>query len=137
MKITPIVLYVDWLRFFSSEKYIVSGVSIFPFIFIHKNLRNTIDGRIKINHESIHFYQTLETFIIGFYLIYAFNFLVNLFKHDWYWAYKNVVFEKEAHINERYLDYLWHPYRKRYAWWKLWKWKYYHIGGKNYELYEN
>ena len=117
MKIKPIIVYVDWLRFFSNKKYIASGVTLFPFICIHKNLRDTIDGLIKVNHESIHFEQMKETFVIGFYLIYAVNFLRNLFRAKPYQAYKTVMFEQEAFDCEKELKYL--ESREKYVW--MWR----------------
>ena len=74
---------------------------LFPFIFISskskikKNSQFTYDQ--ILNHEKIHFVQCLETFIIGFYIIYLFEIICNYMKYGNLWdAYINVRFEKEA-----------------------------------------
>ena len=112
----PIVVYVDWLDWFSGKDYFVSGVTLFPFVCIHKNLRDTIDGKKKITHETIHFYQALETLVVGFYFLYIYQFLLNLFFYasGWYDAYVMVSFEMEAFDNEEDFDYP--SKRKWFAW---------------------
>lgn len=84
----------------------VGGIALFPFIFISSKLS---DNRkpILINHEKIHIRQQIELLVIPFYIFYLLNYLFNLIKfreHDK--AYKNIIFEKEAFINESDLDYL-------------------------------
>ncbi len=60
-----------------------------------------------INHEKIHLRQQLELLVFPFYILYFFNYLINLFKyknHDR--AYRNIIFEREAYDHETNLDYL-------------------------------
>lgn len=110
----PIVKYVKWLDIFKGKNYFVSGMALFPFVLLHKNLEYTVDGYIKENHESIHFEQQKELFVIGFYLIYVFEFVRNLFHYkSSYKAYKNISFEREAFTNEANLNYL--DKREKYA----------------------
>jgi len=87
----------------------VSGITIFPFIF----LRNEMKGNINtIKHENIHLRQQAECLIIFFYIIYFINYLINRFKKNSHIeAYKNILFEKEAYDNENNLNYF-----KFYGW---------------------
>ena len=68
-----------------------------------------------INHATIHFYQIIETGVIGFYLL----FLLELLGKSIYYrsikkGYSNISFEIEAYKNMKNLDYLKH--RKKYNW---------------------
>ncbi|QDW28306.1 hypothetical protein FFJ24_021195 [Pedobacter sp. KBS0701] len=80
-------------------------MAIFPFILLKSaKLKNDAE---MINHEKIHLRQQLELLILPFYLLYLFNYLINLFKyqnHDQ--AYRNIVFEKEAYNHDTDLNYL-------------------------------
>lgn len=91
------------------------AMAVFPFIFL-KN-KTYKDNKILLNHELIHFRQQLELLIIPFYLLYFLNYLVNLMKYkSSHEAYVNIVFEREAYVNETDLDYL--KSRKKFAWYK-------------------
>ncbi len=90
-----------------------AGMAIFPFIFIKYNgLKN---NKQIINHELIHIRQQIELLVIPFYIIYILHYLVNLL---WYrnhaQAYRNIVFEREAYINDSDLMYL--KTRRFYSW---------------------
>jgi hypothetical protein len=82
-----------------------AGMALFPFILV-----KTHDLKLNkaiINHEKIHLRQQLELLLIPFYFLYLLNYLVNLLyyrQHEK--AYLNIVFEREAYINERNLTYL-------------------------------
>ena len=85
------------------SKYLVprgyNGLTIFPFVFL-KHKRFSKDT-IILNHEKIHLRQQLELLIFPFYIIYTLEFLVSLIRHgNWYKAYKNISFEREAYYNE-------------------------------------
>ena len=91
--------------------------------FVAMNLFGTIfvrEGKVTtktvLNHERIHTAQMKELWYIGFYIIYAFEWLFNIFK---YWnshkAYRNISFEKEAYNNERKYTYL--NTRRKFAQW--------------------
>ena len=107
MKI-PIIKYSD--KFLNSISLFmdIAGITLFPFIILREKYRDnkylkTTKLRV-INHESIHTAQQLELFIIGFYILYLFEWLVRLtMKGN---AYKNISFEKEAKANEDNLEYL-------------------------------
>ena len=84
----------------------ILGITLFPFIFIYKDKCN----KYLINHEKIHWYQQLELLIIPFYIWYVLNWLYNgIIKYkgkNWDLAYRDIIFEKEAYINEYNLSYL-------------------------------
>ena len=90
-------------------KYLVpkgyTAITIYPFIVLkHKRQK---DDMILINHEKIHLRQQLELLVIGFYLWYFIEFLLRLIKFkNWYRAYLNISFEREAYKNENDLNYL-------------------------------
>jgi branched-subunit amino acid transport protein AzlD len=88
----------------------VYAITLFPFIFI----RDKGDDRV-IRHETIHFKQYLETLIIGFLIIYSFDFLKGLIKYkNVQTAYRQIRFEQEAYENDHHLYY--QAARKRWAW---------------------
>lgn len=90
-------------------KYLVpkgyTAITIYPFIMLkHKSQK---DDMILINHEKIHLRQQLELLVIGFYLWYFIEFLLRFIKFkNWYRAYLNISFEREAYKNENDLNYL-------------------------------
>jgi len=89
----------------------VAAITLFPFIFI----RDDDEAGWLIRHETIHFRQYLELFIVGFLLIYVWDFVWGALKYkniaD---AYHSIRFEQEAYKNESNPDYL--MQRKRLAW---------------------
>jgi len=93
--------------FFS--KYLVpkgyTGITVFPFVFVkHKDLKG---DKVLINHESIHLKQQLELLVLPFYMFYFIEFVIRFIQYgNWYRAYRNISFEREAYINENNLDYL-------------------------------
>ena len=103
------------LNFGDVEMY---GLCLFPFIFIvdlEKMDESVYFQKEVINHEKIHFYQIIETGVIGFYLL----FLLELLGKSIYYrsinhGYSNISFEIEAYKNMKNLDYLKH--RKKYNW---------------------
>jgi hypothetical protein len=89
----------------------MAGMAIFPFILIKKI--NYRDQRHFIYHEKIHLVQQLEMLLLGFYVLYFLNYVVNLLKYrNHEKAYLNIVFEREAYTMETDLSYL----KKRRFW---------------------
>ena len=91
------------------SKYLVPkgyvGITIYPFIFLKYFYLKT--NRVLINHERIHLRQQLELLVLPFYVFYGIEFLIRLLRtKNWYTAYQNISFEKEAYINEKDLNYL-------------------------------
>lgn len=90
----------------------VYAITLFPFVFIRDE-----GNADTITHETIHFRQYVETLIIGFLLIYLFDYIHGLIKYrDSEKAYYQIRFEQEAYSNDLYDDYL--EKRKFFAWFK-------------------
>jgi len=82
-----------------------AAMAIYPFILIkRKEYKN---DKVLVNHEKIHHQQQIELLIIPFYILYFLNYITNLllFKSHQK-AYLNIMFEKEAYINEGNLNYI-------------------------------
>lgn len=81
------------------------GISLFPFVFIkHEGLK--ADPQF-LNHERIHLRQQLELLVLPFFIWYAMEFVIRYIKfRNWYLAYRNISFEREAYAQEDSLDYL-------------------------------
>jgi hypothetical protein len=73
-------------------------------------------SEITKRHETIHYQQFLETFFIGFILVYFYDYFVNRVVHkmDGHVAYFNIRAEKEAYLNDTNETYL--QTRTRYRW---------------------
>ena len=90
----------------------IGAITLFCFVFS----RGVISEKTK-RHETIHFQQYLETFVVGFLLIYLFDFLCAAlikkigFSRDSYLA---IRFEQEAWDKDE--DFLYLENRTRYAW---------------------
>lgn len=87
-------------------------INICSILFVRKN---AILDAYTINHEKIHTKQIIESFIIGFYILYGIFYIINIIKYKNHKeAYRNIPFECEAYENEIALDYL--SKRIAYAW---------------------
>ena len=91
------------------SKYIVpkgyTGLALFPFVFVKSKLHK--NNSVLINHERIHLRQQLELLILPFYIIYVLEFLFRWMQYkNWYTAYRNISFEREAYENEKDLEYI-------------------------------
>lgn len=90
-----------------------AGMALFPFILVKTHALKS--NPAMINHEHIHLRQQLELLLLPFYILYLFNYFINLlYYRDHDQAYRNIVFEREAYCNERNLQYL--NRRKFWAW---------------------
>jgi hypothetical protein len=85
----------------------MSGITIFPFIFLIDTLKGSDNAVYIINHEKIHIRQELELLLVFFALMYLANYL--------YWrargqshsnAYRKIIFESEAYEKMYDLNYL-------------------------------
>ena len=90
-------------RYFFYRSYV--GLGLWPFIILrNKSLK---EDKALINHERIHLRQQAELFLIFFYLLYLAEWLLkSLYYLDFYQAYRNISFEREAYLNEKNLCYL-------------------------------
>ncbi len=85
------------------------GLTIWPFIFVKENVYK--EDNVLINHEKIHLSQQKELLILPFYIIYFTEWLFRaLLYQDFYRAYKNISFEREAYAKEQDLGY---PQRRK------------------------
>jgi hypothetical protein len=92
-----------------TSKYIVPngylGITLFPFVFVK-------DSKFKmnkyfLNHEQIHLRQQMEMLVIPFFIWYGIEFLVRYVQYkNWFLAYRNISFEREAYYKEKNLNYL-------------------------------
>ncbi len=81
------------------------GITLFPFIVL-KHQISKLDN-VLLNHERIHLRQQMELLIVFFYVWYVLEFVIRLFQFkNWYLAYRNISFEREAYSKEKDLDYL-------------------------------
>ena len=91
------------------------AMNLFGLIFIRKGYTF---GKTDANHEGIHTRQMLELLIVFFYLFYFVEWSVKLiYYRNFYTAYRNISFEREAYLNQRNPDYM--KERKHYAWIRL------------------
>jgi len=80
-------------------------MAIFPFILL-KSAKLKADPEI-INHEKIHLRQQLELLILPFYVFYLLNYLINRLRYQNHeLAYRKIIFEQEAYLHEKDLQYL-------------------------------
>ena len=90
----------------------IGGITLFPFIFIRGEGSDQL-----IRHESIHIKQYAETFVLGFLVLYLYDFLLGLYKYkNFNDAYRSIRFEREAYGNEYDENYL--EMRQKFAWLK-------------------
>ena len=88
----------------------INAITLGPFVFS----RGVLSERVK-RHETIHFQQYIETLLIGFLLIYLYDYVRSGFKFGFNReAYLNIRFEQEAYDNDTDVDYL--ENRKYFAW---------------------
>lgn len=91
------------------SKYLIPkrfrAIALFPFIVV-RDIFET-DNLVLINHEKIHLRQQLELLIIPFYVLYFADYLIRIIIfRDKNKAYKSILFEREAYLNEENLNYL-------------------------------
>lgn len=84
-----------------------SGIAVFPFVFVKRaELKRDL---LFINHERIHLKQQIELLIFPFFIWYVVEFLFRYHQYgNWYQAYRNISFEREAYQNEHEPNYLKH-----------------------------
>jgi hypothetical protein len=91
----------------------VYAITLWPFIFI----RDDGDERV-IRHESIHIKQYNELFVVGFLILYLYDWIKGLIKYrSKAEAYYNIRFEQEAYMYDVVDGYL--ENRSKYEWRKF------------------
>ena len=82
-----------------------AAVTIFPFIILKR--KESKDDFVLINHEKIHIRQQLELLWLPFFIWFAMEYFIRLLQYrNFYLAYKNISFEREAYDREHEIDYL-------------------------------
>jgi len=98
----PFFIRLPWLH--------VNGITFWFVVFYKGELRESLK-----RHETIHYKQYNEMWVLGFLLVYLLDFLKTFQKsHDYDLAYRSIRFEQEAYEhqnNETYLE-----TRESYAW---------------------
>ncbi|WP_405377228.1 hypothetical protein [Nonlabens sp. Asnod3-A02] len=103
------------------KKY--SGMTLWPFLLVSN--KSKLTDALFMNHENIHAVQQKELLVLFFYLCYGLDYLFNLMRYmNHHKAYRNIVFEREAYLNESNLDYL--KERKLFSFFKFYGKKYAH-----------
>ena len=89
----------------------VAAITLWPFILI----RPGYDTDRLINHEKIHIVQYNELLVLGFLLLYLWDWVVGLLKYrSTKTAYYQIRFEQEARFGEGQEDYL--EKRPKHSW---------------------
>src|SRR4030042_4071665 len=103
-----IVIYNNrLLRFLSPWFPGISGITLFPFIILRKEIRGTAEAHITINHERIHLRQQVELLLVIFAVWYVISFITGRARGlTWYESYRSIIFEREAFDRMHDLDYL-------------------------------
>jgi hypothetical protein len=100
-----VILFLDLIGY--------DGITLYPFILVRNKYSKTL-----INHEKIHLAQYKELFIIGFLVIYLYDFIVNYIKfRNFNKAYRKIGFEIEAYLYQSEPNYLYR--REKYIWTKF------------------
>ena len=98
-----------WLSYLAPIN--IGAITLFFLVFSRGEMSDTTK-----RHETIHFQQMLETFVIGFLALYLWDYLKGYIKYkDGRTAYSRIRAEQEAYLTEHCSSYLSHQ-RRRYAW---------------------
>ena len=98
----PIIIKSDKFLNLISWFFRVGGITLFPFIIVRPYTRKS-----TINHESIHIAQYSELLVIGFLLIYLWDWIHGLIKYrNFKVAYEHIRFEQEAYKYTKSYTYL-------------------------------
>ncbi len=81
----------------------ISGITLYPFILV----RPKTPSKVLLNHERIHIRQQLEMLVLPFYIWYMTEWFLYFLKYrNWWKAYRQISFEREAYENEDDMNYL-------------------------------
>lgn len=106
----PIVITSKLITKIFSIVISVYAITIFPFIILSEEV-----DEYTMNHEMIHFEQQKELFVVGFYALYAYDFIKGMIKYrDKHLAYFLIRFEQECYNYQGDLGYLLD--REKHSW---------------------
>lgn len=81
----------------------IHGIALWPFVLV----RGTKPHKILLNHERIHLRQQVEMLVVFFYIWYVLEWFYYFMKYkNWWRAYYQISFEREAYLHENDLEYL-------------------------------
>jgi hypothetical protein len=106
----PIVITSKLITKMLSIVISVYAITLFPFIILSEEV-----DEYTMNHELIHFEQQKEMWILGFYALYAYDFIKGMIIYrNKDLAYFLIRFEQEAYSHQNDLGYI--VNRKKYSW---------------------
>jgi len=106
----PIIFKSAFLTKLLSVIVSVYAITLYPFIITSADL-----DEYTMNHELIHFEQQKELFVIGFYILYAYDFVKGMIKYkNKDIAYFLIRFEQEAYTYQNDLGYI--VDREKHSW---------------------
>ncbi len=106
----PIVITSKFITKMLSIVISVYAITLFPFIILSEEV-----DEYTMNHELIHFEQQKELFLVGFYVLYAYDFVKCMIKYkNKDTAYFMIRFEQEAYNYQNDLGYI--SDREKQAW---------------------
>ncbi len=106
----PIIVTSKFLTKMLSIVISVYAITLFPFIILSEEV-----DEYTMNHELIHFEQQKELFVVGFYVLYVYDFIKGVIKYNNKdMAYYMIRFEQEAYNYESDLGYI--VDREKNAW---------------------
>jgi hypothetical protein len=92
------------------------AITLFPFILVYDNVH--LSDETLIQHEKIHLRQQIEMGVFLFFIWYFLEFMYKLIIYkNFFWAYRNISFEREAYLFEENEIYL-----KNRKFWAFLKW---------------
>tara|TARA_B100000214_G_C23865158_1_gene579932 strand:- start:334 stop:672 length:339 start_codon:yes stop_codon:yes gene_type:complete len=98
----PIIITSKFLTKLLSIVISVYAITLFPFIILSEEV-----DEYTMNHEMIHFEQQRELFVVGFYILYAYDFIKGMIKYkNKETAYFMIRFEQEAYVYQNDLGYI-------------------------------
>ncbi len=98
----PFVITSKFITKLLSVVISVYAITLYPFIILSEEV-----DQHTMNHELIHFEQQKELFVIGFYLLYTYDFVKGIIKYkNKDTAYFMIRFEQEAYANQNDLGYV-------------------------------
>ena len=97
-----------WLSYLAPIN--IAAITLFFLVFSREKMSEVVK-----RHETIHFQQMLETGVVGFLVLYLWDYLHGYIKYrDGAMAYRMIRAEQEAYACQEFENYL--DSRKRYQW---------------------
>jgi len=106
----PFIIISPFLTKMLSIVIGIYAITLFPFVILAEEV-----DQYTMNHELIHFEQQKELFVVGFYALYAYDFVKGMIKYkDKHLAYFLIRFEQECYEHQNDLGYI--VDREKHSW---------------------